>query len=78
MDIEKQKVQQAFSQFTMLKNDYNVVISGIGRENTAKAMMNLPEHDLCILLGFGAVIVITSYSIHYTKLYDSYVQFPSS
>ncbi|MCO6175553.1 hypothetical protein NHF50_10920 [Flavobacterium sp. NRK F10] len=56
MDIEKQKVQQAFAQFSTLKNDYNVVISGIGRENTAKALMNLPEHDLCVLLGFGAVI----------------------
>lgn len=56
MDIEQQKVQKALQKSEKLKNRYNVVVSGIGRESTAKAMMSLPEHDLCVLLGFGAII----------------------
>lgn len=56
MTVEQEKVKKALQNYPSLNNKYNVIVSGIGRENTAKAMMNLPEHDLCILLGFGAVI----------------------
>ena len=33
--------------------------------------LGLSEHEIH-LIGQGALYVITSYSIHYTKLYDSY------
>ena len=36
--------------------NYEVLVSGIGRESTAKAIMNLPHHDVCILMGFAAIV----------------------
>jgi hypothetical protein len=56
MEIEKEKVVTALSRIPNLKHSYQIVVSGIGRESTAKAMMNLPEHDICILMGFAAVV----------------------
>ena len=56
MEIEQEKVHYAFSRIPDLKHKYKVVISGIGRESTAKALMNLPHHDVCILMGFAAIV----------------------
>jgi hypothetical protein len=56
MEIEREKVLQALSGQLDLKHSYEVVVSGIGRESTAKAMMQLPEHDVCVLVGFAAIV----------------------
>ena len=56
MEIEKEKVLNALSSIPNLNHTYEVIVSGIGRESTAKAMMNLPQHDLCVLLGFAAIV----------------------
>ncbi len=40
MEIEAEKVQNALQRFPSLQNDYQIVISGVGRETTAKAMMH--------------------------------------
>ncbi|MEM0575041.1 hypothetical protein [Flavobacterium polysaccharolyticum] len=56
MEIEAEKVQNALQRFPSLQNDYQIVISGVGRETTAKAMMHLPAHDLCVLIGFAAIV----------------------
>jgi hypothetical protein len=49
MEIEREKALHALSRQLNLKHSYEVVVSGIGRENTAKAMMQLPEHDLSLI-----------------------------
>jgi hypothetical protein len=56
MDIEQEKALKAIAQNPNLQNDYEVIVSGIGRESTAKTLMHLPEHDVCILLGFAAIV----------------------
>ena len=56
MEIEQEKVHDALSRIPDLKHNYNVLVSGIGRESTAKALMNLPHHDVCILMGFAALV----------------------
>ena len=56
MEIEQAKVITTLSKITNLIHNYEVVVSGIGRESTAKTMMNLPHHDVCILLGFTAIV----------------------
>ena len=56
MEIEQAKVHDALSRISDLKHNYNVLVSGIGRESTAKALMNLPHHDVCILMGFAAIV----------------------
>lgn len=56
MEIEKEKVVTALSRIPNLKHSYQIVVSGIGRESTAKAMMNLPQYDICVLMGFAAVV----------------------
>jgi hypothetical protein len=56
MEIEQEKVLNALSRITNLNHNYEVVVSGIGRESTAKAIMNLPHHDVCILMGFAAIV----------------------
>ena len=56
MEIEQSKVLNALSRITNLNHNYEVLVSGIGRESTAKAIMNLPHHDVCILIGFAAII----------------------
>jgi hypothetical protein len=56
MEIEQEKVQDALSRIPDLKHNYEVVVSGIGRESSAKALMQLPLHDVCILMGFAAII----------------------
>ncbi|WP_421497888.1 hypothetical protein [Flavobacterium columnare] len=56
MEIEKKKVETALSQFSNLTHSYHIVVSGIGRESTAKTLMNLPAHDLCVLMGFAAIV----------------------
>ena len=56
MEIEQEKVHYALSRIPDLKHNYNVLVSGIGRESTAKALMNLPHHDVCILMGFAALV----------------------
>ena len=56
MEIEQEKVHYALSRIPDLKHKYKVVASGIGRESTAKALMNLPHHDVCILMGFAAIV----------------------
>lgn len=56
MDIEQEKALNALARMSNLQNDYEVIVSGIGRESTAKALMQLPQHDLCVLLGFAAIV----------------------
>ena len=56
MEIEQSKVLNSLSRITNLNHNYEVVVSGIGRESTAKTIMNLPHHDVCILMGFAAII----------------------
>lgn len=56
MEIEHQKVLDALSRITNLNHKYEVIVSGIGREQTAKSLMNLPKHDSCILMGFAAIV----------------------
>ena len=56
MEIEQEKVNYALSRIPDLKHNYNVLVSGIGRESTAKALMNLSHHDVCILMGFAALV----------------------
>lgn len=56
MEIEQQKVISALSHISNLNHSYEVIVSGIGRESTAKAMMSLPPHDVCVLMGFAAVV----------------------
>ena len=56
MDIEQEKVLSALSRIPNPKHVYEVVVSGIGREATAKAFMHLPAHDVCVLMGFAAVV----------------------
>jgi hypothetical protein len=56
MEIEQEKVHDALSRIPDLKHKYEVVVSGIGRESVAKALMHLPHHDICILMGFAALV----------------------
>jgi hypothetical protein len=56
MDIEQEKALKALAQIPNLQNDYEVIVSGIGRESTAKTLMQLPEHEVCVLLGFAAIV----------------------
>ncbi|MFK7061246.1 hypothetical protein [Flavobacterium oreochromis] len=56
MDIEREKVVAALSKNKNSNHIFEVIVSGIGRESTAKTMMNLPQHDLCVLMGFAAVV----------------------
>jgi len=56
MEIEQAKVISALSRIPKLKHEYEVIVSGIGRESTAKALNQLPNHDICILMGFTAVV----------------------
>lgn len=56
MEIEKEKVLSALSRIPNLTHSYEVIVSGIGRESTAKAMMQLPPHDVCVLMGFAAIV----------------------
>ena len=56
MEIEQEKVQYALSRMPNLKHVYEVVVSGIGRESVAKALMQLPPHEVCILMGFAALV----------------------
>ena len=56
MEIEKEKVLAAIARLGHTKHRYQVIVSGIGRESTAKAMLHMPPHDLCLLMGFAAVV----------------------
>ncbi|CAM3849609.1 hypothetical protein FLCU109888_04820 [Flavobacterium cucumis] len=56
MEIEREKVLNALARIPNLKHTYEVIVSGIGRESTAKAMMQLPTHDICVLMGFAAIV----------------------
>ncbi len=56
MAIEREKVLSALSRIPNPKHAYAVVVSGIGREATAKALLHLPAHDVCVLMGFAAVV----------------------
>ena len=56
MDIEQAKVLDAISRISNLKHTYEVVVSGIGRESTAKTFMNFASYDVCVLMGFAAVV----------------------
>ena len=56
MEIEQEKVLHALSQILNLNHTYEVLVSGIGRESTARAMMHLPPNDVCVLMGFAAVV----------------------
>jgi hypothetical protein len=56
MEIEQEKVHDALSRISDLKHNYEVVVSGIGRESVAKAFMHLPNHNVCILMGFAAIV----------------------
>jgi hypothetical protein len=56
MRIEQEKVLSALARIEPTKHTYEVIVSGIGRESTAKALMQLPQHDVCILMGFAAIV----------------------
>lgn len=56
MDIEQAKVLDAISRLPNLQHTYEVIVSGIGRESTAKTLMNLVPHDVCVLMGFAALV----------------------
>ena len=56
MEIEREKVLAAIAQLESPKHSYEVIVSGIGRESTAKAMLTMPPHDLCVLMGFAAIV----------------------
>lgn len=56
MEIEKEKVLQALSLIPNKKHTYEVLVSGIGRESTAKTMLQMPPHDACVLMGFAALV----------------------
>ena len=56
MEIENEKVLSAIARIQNKKHDYNLVVSKIGREATAKTMMQIPESDVNILLGFAAIV----------------------
>lgn len=51
-----EKSAKRFSSNSNLNHTYEVIVSGIGRESTAKAMMQLPPHDICVLMGFFALV----------------------
>lgn len=55
MREEKEKMMTAFREFSSLKHSYEVIISGIGREKTAKALIEKPQSDLDVLVGFTAI-----------------------
>lgn len=55
MREEQEKITNAFNEFSSLQHSYEVIISGIGRENVAKALINKPKSDLDILVGFTAL-----------------------
>ncbi len=56
MEIEQEKAISALSSIPKLKHSFDVIVCGIGRESTAKAIMNLPNHDVSVLLGFAAIV----------------------
>lgn len=56
MEQEATKTQMALQTFHNLKHTYEIIKSGVGREPMAKAMQQLPKHDICVLLGFTAVV----------------------
>jgi hypothetical protein len=56
MEVEQVKVLDALSKINNLNHNYEVVVAGIGRESMAKAIMNLPHHDIAILIGFAAIV----------------------
>ena len=43
MEIEQEKVLHALSRITNLNHKYEVIVSGIGREQTAKSLMDYPN-----------------------------------
>lgn len=56
MQIESEKALDALRRYPNLKKEYKIIVTGIGRESIAKAMMHLPPHDVCVLLGFAAIV----------------------
>lgn len=56
MEIESEKAKKAIASLTFPKNNYKVVVSGIGREAIAKTMLHLPKSDCVVLLGFGGIV----------------------
>lgn len=56
MEIENEKVVNAIARILNKKHNYRLITSEIGREATAKTMMNLPSSDCTILLGFAAIV----------------------
>ena len=55
MEVEKEKMENAFRESSSLKHSYEIICCGIGRENAALGMMKKPESDLTILVGFTAI-----------------------
>ncbi|MDR2122514.1 MAG: hypothetical protein LBP34_05250 [Flavobacteriaceae bacterium] len=56
MEVEQKKILDAFREIPTLKHSYEVIKTGIGRENTAKGFLKNTESDLCILIGFTAIV----------------------
>ncbi len=56
MEVEKEKMLEAFGKIPSLKHSYEVITSGIGRENTAKGFLKKSESDVCVLVGFTAIV----------------------
>lgn len=68
MEIEREKVLNALARIPNLNHTYEVIVSGIGRESTAKTMMQLPPHDICVLMGFAAIVGKASELPNYLQL----------
>lgn len=56
MKEEKEKVLSALATLPNCKHSYTVLVSGIGKENWAKCFIEKENSDLCVLLGFSAII----------------------
>lgn len=56
MEVEQEKVLHALSRIPNKKYTYEVRVSGVGRESTAKAILELPPYDICVLMGFAAIV----------------------
>ena len=51
MEIEREKVLNALARIPNLNHKYEVIVSGIGRESTAKAIVENPPFSEIIICG---------------------------
>ncbi|WP_260391066.1 hypothetical protein [Apibacter muscae] len=55
MKEEKEKMLEAFQQYSSLRHIYEIIETGVGRENMAKGFLEKKESDLTVLVGFTAI-----------------------